>query len=123
MRLFGAKMPMMHNIEEINGTFYLRERSDTWTIRNLFTRSDDRMNILKRCGLILAAITFSINAWATDLKTEEQKLGYIIGMDIGKSLRDQGTDVDLDALVEAIRDTYNGKELATERAYHCHDSG
>jgi FKBP-type peptidyl-prolyl cis-trans isomerase len=46
------------------------------------------------------------------LDTDEKKLGYIIGMDIGKSLRDQGTDVDLDTLITAIRATYKGEELA-----------
>ena len=70
------------------------------------------MNSLKRCGLILAAITFSINAWATELNTDEQKLGYIIGMDIGKSLREQGTAVDLDSLIDAISATYKGEDLA-----------
>ena len=70
------------------------------------------MNKLIRYSLILAVTTFSINTWAADLKTDEQKLGYIIGMDIGKSLREQGTDVDLDSLIDAIRSTYEGKELA-----------
>ena len=70
------------------------------------------MNYLKRCGLVLAAITFSINTWATELNTDEQKLGYIIGMDIGKSLREQGTTVDLDALIDAISATYKGEDLA-----------
>jgi len=70
------------------------------------------MTLLKRCGLVLVALTLSINTWATDLDTEEKKLGYIIGMDIGKSLREQGTDVDLDTLVEAIRATFKGEELA-----------
>jgi FKBP-type peptidyl-prolyl cis-trans isomerase FkpA len=70
------------------------------------------MTLLKRCGLILVALTFSINTWATDLDTDEKKLGYIIGMDIGKSLREQGTDVDLDSLIEAISATYKGEELA-----------
>ena len=70
------------------------------------------MNFLKRCGLALAAATLSLNAWATELNTDEQKLGYIIGMDIGKSLRDQSANVDLDTLVEAIRATFNGEELA-----------
>ena len=76
------------------------------------------MNSLKRCGLILAAITFSINTWATELNTDEQKLGYIIGMDIGKSLREQGTVVDLDSLIDAISATYKGEDLAmtTEEA-------
>ena len=70
------------------------------------------MNSLKRCGLVLVAITFSINTWATELNTDEQKLGYIIGMDIGKSLREQGTTVDLDTLIDAISATYKGEDLA-----------
>ena len=70
------------------------------------------MKFLTRCGLVLAAITLTINTWATELNTEEQKLGYIIGMDIGKSLRQQGTAVDLDSLIDAVRATYNGEELA-----------
>lgn len=70
------------------------------------------MNTIKRCGLVLVAFTFTINAWATELKTDEQKLGYIIGMDIGKSLKQQGTDVNLDTMIDAIRATYNGDELA-----------
>ena len=70
------------------------------------------MNKLIRGGLVLAAITFSINTWATELNTDEQKLGYIIGMDIGKSLRQQGTTVDLDALIDAISATYKGEDLA-----------
>ena len=70
------------------------------------------MNFLKHCGLVLATVTFSLNAWATELDTDEQKLGYIIGMDIGKSLREQGAGVDLDTLVDAIRATYKGEELA-----------
>ena len=76
------------------------------------------MNTLKRCGLILAVLIFSTNTWAIELDTDEKKLGYIIGMDIGKSLREQGTDVDLDSLMDAIRATYKGEELAmtTEEA-------
>jgi len=70
------------------------------------------MNSIKRCGLLLAATAFSINAWATELNTDEQKLGYIIGMDIGNSLRTQGAEVDLDALIDAIRATYLDEELA-----------
>ena len=76
------------------------------------------MTNLKRYGLVLAVLFFTMNTWAADLDTEEKKLGYIIGMDIGKSLKDQGTTVDLDTLVEAIKATYNGEELAltTEEA-------
>lgn len=70
------------------------------------------MNILQRCGLVLAALTLTINVWASELTTDEQKLGYIIGMDIGKSLHQQGTKVDLDSLFDAVRATYNDEELA-----------
>lgn len=70
------------------------------------------MNTFKRGGLVLAVLFFTMNTWAAELDTEEKKLGYIIGMDIGKSLRDQGTDVDLDSLIDAIKATYNGEELA-----------
>ena len=70
------------------------------------------MNTLKRGGLVLAVLFFTMNTWATELDTEEKKLGYIIGMDIGKSLSEQGTDVDLDSLIAAIKATYNGEELA-----------
>jgi FKBP-type peptidyl-prolyl cis-trans isomerase len=57
-------------------------------------------------------LIFTTNTWAIELDTEQKKLGYIIGMDIGKSLRDQGTDVDLNSLIAAIRATYNNQELA-----------
>lgn len=70
------------------------------------------MNFLTRCGLLLVVTAISINTWAADLNTEAQKLGYIIGMDIGKSLREQGAEVDIDTLLEAVRATYDGKELA-----------
>ena len=33
-------------------------------------------------------------------------------MDIGKSLREQGTEVDLDSLIDAVRATYKGEDLA-----------
>jgi len=70
------------------------------------------MNKVTRYGLILAALIFTMNTWASELDTDEKKLGYIIGMDIGKSLKEQGTPVDLDSLITAIRATYNGEALA-----------
>lgn len=70
------------------------------------------MNFITRCGLLLVVTAISLNTWATDLNTEPQKLGYIIGMDIGKSLREQGAEVDIDTLLDAVRATYDGEELA-----------
>jgi FKBP-type peptidyl-prolyl cis-trans isomerase len=63
-------------------------------------------------GALLSAALVSGAAMATELETESQKLGYIIGMDIGASLKQQGTDIDIDTLLEAVRATYNGDPLA-----------
>ncbi|NND44299.1 MAG: FKBP-type peptidyl-prolyl cis-trans isomerase [Xanthomonadales bacterium] len=76
------------------------------------------MNSLIRRGLAVAIATFAVTAMAQDLQTEEQKLGYIIGMDIGNSLRSEGTQVDMDALVDALRTVYAGDtpKLTAEEA-------
>jgi FKBP-type peptidyl-prolyl cis-trans isomerase len=63
-------------------------------------------------GVLIVAVFLSSSVLATELETEAQKLGYIIGMDIGSSLKEQGADLDLDALVDAIRATYNSEPLA-----------
>ena len=63
-------------------------------------------------GALLTAALISTGAAATELETEAQKLGYIIGMDIGASLKQQGTEIDIDSLLEAVRATYNGDPLA-----------
>jgi FKBP-type peptidyl-prolyl cis-trans isomerase FkpA len=70
------------------------------------------MRIFSVLGL-MAAIGVSANvSAATELNTEAQKLGYIIGMDIGSSLKQQGSEIDLNALFDAIRTTYEGKDPA-----------
>ena len=63
-------------------------------------------------GLLLAVVLMNGTALATELETEAQKLGYIIGMDIGGSLKQQGAEIDLDSLLDAISATYKGEELA-----------
>lgn len=62
--------------------------------------------------LVAASLALAPLANAAELETEQQKLGYMIGMDIGRSLHNQGADVDLDSLFEAIRTTYSGGEPA-----------
>jgi len=63
-------------------------------------------------GVLVAAFFMTGTALAADLETDSQKLGYIIGMDIGASLKQQGAEIDLDSLFEAIRATYEGQPLA-----------
>ncbi len=63
-------------------------------------------------GSILAATLMTGASVAADLDSEAQKLGYIIGMDIGQSLKQQGAEIDLETLFEAIEDIYMDRELA-----------
>jgi FKBP-type peptidyl-prolyl cis-trans isomerase FklB len=70
------------------------------------------MNKFRTFGSLMAAVMLTGTALATELETDAQKLGYIIGMDIGSSLKQQGTELDLDALYDAIKATYKGEELA-----------
>ncbi len=69
-------------------------------------------------GLMAATSLISGSAFAAKPQTEPQKLGYIIGMDIGASLKQQGSEIDLDSLFAAIRTTYEGgtPELTPEEA-------
>jgi FKBP-type peptidyl-prolyl cis-trans isomerase FkpA/FKBP-type peptidyl-prolyl cis-trans isomerase FklB len=66
------------------------------------------MNNFLRLGLLVAVALTAGSAFAAELETDAQKLGYLIGMDIGNSLRNEQTEVDIDALLEAIRVTYEG---------------
>lgn len=64
-------------------------------------------------GAVLAATAgLALSASATELETDEQKIAYMIGMDIGTTLKKQGTPLDLDALFDAIRASYEGTETA-----------
>ncbi|MFC1690025.1 FKBP-type peptidyl-prolyl cis-trans isomerase [Pseudomonadota bacterium] len=69
-----------------------------------------KQNVIK--AALLSAALVSTTAMAMELETDAQKLGYIIGMDIGNSLKQQGTEMDIDALLEAVKATYNGEPLA-----------
>ncbi len=76
------------------------------------------MRNLFALGLLVALAPMSGTALAAKPETDAQKLGYIIGMDIGTSLKQQGSDIDLDTLFAAIRTTYKGEtpELTPEEA-------
>jgi FKBP-type peptidyl-prolyl cis-trans isomerase len=75
-------------------------------------RSNNRMKNSLHGALLVAAMVFSGAVVAAELETDAQKLGYIIGMDIGASLKQQGAELDLDSLFDAIRSTYNDEPLA-----------
>jgi len=62
---------------------------------------------------LCAAVALSGAAFAAEkpaLKSDKEKLGYSIGMDIGGNLKRQSIEVDPDALAKGIRDAYSGKK-------------
>ncbi|MHC4508299.1 MAG: FKBP-type peptidyl-prolyl cis-trans isomerase N-terminal domain-containing protein, partial [Planctomycetota bacterium] len=46
------------------------------------------------------------------LKTEQDKVSYIIGTQIGRNFKSQEVEVNLEALVWGLKDMLGGKELA-----------
>ncbi|MEZ5583788.1 MAG: FKBP-type peptidyl-prolyl cis-trans isomerase [Candidatus Competibacteraceae bacterium] len=66
----------------------------------------------------LIAAGLYTNAPAQELDTEQKKLSYVIGMEIGGSLKTGGADVDFATLARGIEDTLSGKEplLSNEEA-------
>ncbi len=75
---------------------------------------------MRKPTLNALALTFAIAvpAAAGAMETPEERLSYTIGMDIGQSLSEQGMELDIDLLVEALRASYAGEEtrLTTEEA-------
>jgi FKBP-type peptidyl-prolyl cis-trans isomerase FkpA/FKBP-type peptidyl-prolyl cis-trans isomerase FklB len=47
---------------------------------------------------------------ALDMDSEAQKLSYMFGLDIGRSIAQQGEEIDLDVLIEALRVGFSGDE-------------
>jgi FKBP-type peptidyl-prolyl cis-trans isomerase FklB len=61
------------------------------------------------CALVLACC----QAWAADtleLKTEKDKLSYSIGASVGKNLKIEGADIDLNLLIEGFKTSLGGQK-------------
>ncbi len=53
---------------------------------------------------------------APTLKTQKEKLSYIVGMDMGKNLKNQSVDIDPNILAKGIKDGLSGsKSLLTDQ--------
>ncbi len=48
-------------------------------------------------------------AEVAELTTQQQKLGYTVGLQIGQNLKRDGLNLDADALAQAIKDVYAGR--------------
>ena len=68
-----------------------------------------RKQIIAASALALSFSTAAL-AQTTALETDQDRLSYTIGMDIGQSLTGQDMDLDIDILMEALRASYLGEE-------------
>src|SRR6056297_473672 len=66
-------------------------------------------------AVAMAATVAAAPAFAQELESDVDRLSYTVGMDIGNSLAEQGLELDLDLLVEALRASYSGKETLMTR--------
>lgn len=72
-----------------------------------------RMVILLLCMALVVSPAFAEEK--TELKTQKEKTSYAIGMSMADSMKTNAVDVDIDALVQGIRDSLTGKKtLLTE---------
>jgi FKBP-type peptidyl-prolyl cis-trans isomerase FklB len=64
--------------------------------------------------LILGSVALMVsNAWGVEkvtLKTDKEKLSYSIGASVGKNLKIEGTDVDLNVLIEGFKSSLGGAD-------------
>ncbi len=76
------------------------------------------MRTIPLMAALVAASVTSAPVLSQELESDSDRLSYTVGMDIGNSLAEQGMELDLDLLIEALRASYLGEEtrLTTEEA-------
>ena len=52
----------------------------------------------------------------TDLESDNQKLSYIFGIQVGQNMRAEGVDLDIDAFTAGVRDMFAGKQPQLDQA-------
>ncbi len=57
---------------------------------------------------VMLMTTSAMAADKLELKNQKDKLGYAIGLDLGKNLKKNAVDVDLNVLVQGIKDGFSG---------------
>lgn len=74
------------------------------------------MNIISmsKWFAVLAICILAAQASAEEsqlLKTEKEKVSYGIGVDVGKNFKKLGIDIDMDTLLNGLKDGYSGNKL------------
>lgn len=69
------------------------------------------ISLLLGMGLAFGAQAQDEESMPAELDTEDKQLSYVVGMDVGNSLKNLGADLDLDTVIMAIRDVMSGDEV------------
>ncbi|MCG8463664.1 MAG: FKBP-type peptidyl-prolyl cis-trans isomerase [Xanthomonadales bacterium] len=70
-------------------------------------------NLLLAAVLMMSAV--AANAQDADPLADSGKLSYAVGYDLGVNLRRQGLELDLEQVIQAVRDTFNETEPQVPR--------
>lgn len=66
---------------------------------------------MKFKSLAVLPLLFALpQAYATDLETEQQRLSYVFGVQVGTGMVNEGVEVEMDAFAAGIKDMLEGKE-------------
>jgi len=68
----------------------------------------ERVHMRKLIFSLVTAFVLSTVVSAAELKTDQQRFSYIIGMQIGQQIKDDGIILDENAFMQAIRDAASG---------------
>ncbi len=66
------------------------------------------MNLLKNIGIVAALSVAGAPALAAELKTTEQRISYLVGMNYGQQMKADNLPLDEAAFMQAIRDAFSG---------------
>ncbi len=66
--------------------------------------------------MLMGIPAITVAADSADLKTDQQKNGYSVGYDIGRSVKRQIVDMDSDAMARGLKDGLNGAASAVPEA-------
>jgi len=77
-----------------------------------------RLLIFAGLPILITAATFTTGAEESKFNTPQEELSYVLGMDVGASLKRLGTDIDLKTLMQGLEHTLKGEQtlLTPEQA-------
>jgi len=95
--------------------------SDTFFVLPGLKKQERKEMVMKQISVIITVLALSLSvltfaaekekASTEKLKTYSEKLSYVLGSDIGKSLKGLSAEIDLDIFRQGVEDSFKGKKL------------